>query len=332
MSKSIGNVVAPKKVIDQYGAEILRLWVSASDYKDDIRISETILKQLSDAYRRIRNTCRFILGNLSDFELEKHAVAYDEMMDLDKFALHSLQELTERSINAYDSFDFHVIYHSLYNYCSVGLSSFYLDILKDRLYTSNPESVKRRSAQTVMYHIVDTIAKIMAPILPFTSEEIWKFMPAADNRSDSIHLEAFPVFDEKFKNPELAEKWGLILDVRGEVTKVLENARAEKLIGHSLDASVTINASKELYDLLAYYEKDLRSIFIVSELSLIKPEDADTSDNAFIATDISGLSIKVGPAAGEKCQRCWIYDPSVGEHPENESICSRCQTELDSMG
>jgi isoleucyl-tRNA synthetase len=254
------------------------------------------------------------------------------MTDLDKFALHSLQEVIERGIKAYDSFDFHVIYHSLYNYCTVGLSSFYLDILKDRLYTSNPESVKRRSAQTVMYYIVDAIAKIMAPILPFTSEEIWNFMPAAEKRSASIHLEEFPTSEAKFKNPALAEQWALIIDVRGEVTKVLENARVEKVIGHSLDASVTINVSGELYDLLAYYEKDLRSIFIVSELTLIKPDDADPSDNGFIPTEISGLSIKVGAAAGEKCQRCWIYDPSVSEHTENESICSRCQAELDSMG
>ncbi|MDA3896932.1 MAG: isoleucine--tRNA ligase [Desulfobacteraceae bacterium] len=332
MSKSIGNVVAPKKVIDQYGAEILRLWVSASDYKDDIRISESILKQLSDAYRRIRNTCRFILGNLSDFDIEKHAVTYDEMTDLDKFALHSLQELIERSSNAYDSFDFHVIYHSLYNYCTVGLSSFYLDILKDRLYTSNPVSVKRRSAQTVIYHILDAIAKIMAPILPFTSEEIWRFMPVTANRAGSIHLAEFPASDENFKNPELAKQWGMIIDVRGEVTKVLENARVEKVIGHSLDASVTLNTSKELYDLLVCYENDLRSIFIVSELILINPDDTDTSDKAFVATEIDGLTIKVGAAAGEKCQRCWVYDLSVSEHPENESICSRCQAELDSMG
>ncbi|MCD6584954.1 MAG: isoleucine--tRNA ligase [Desulfobacteraceae bacterium] len=332
MSKSVGNVIAPKKVIDQYGAEILRLWVSASDYKDDIRISETILKQLSDAYRRIRNTSRFLLGNLFDFKPEQHAVAYDEMTDLDKFALHSLQELIKRCVNAYDGFDFHVIYHSLYNYCTVGLSAFYLDILKDRLYTSNPESVKRRSAQTVMYYIVDAIAKIMAPILPFTSEEIWKFMPVAGNPAESIHMAEFPVFAEKFKNPDLAKKWERILGVRAEVTKVLENARVEKVIGHSLDASVTLKASKELYDLLFYYETDLRSIFIVSGLTLISPDDAATSDDGFISTDISGLSIKVGAAAGEKCQRCWIYDSSVGQHPEHESICSRCQAELDSMG
>ncbi|MBC2716690.1 MAG: isoleucine--tRNA ligase [Desulfobacteraceae bacterium] len=335
MSKSIGNVIAPKKVIDRYGAEILRLWVAASDYKDDIRISEMILKQLSDAYRRIRNTCRFILGNLFDFDPGKHAVAYDEMTDIDKYALHSLQELIERDIKAYDSFDFHVIYHSLYNYCTVGLSSFYLDILKDRLYTSNPESLKRRSAQTVMYHIVDAISKLMAPILPFTSEEIWNFMPDADNRSASIHLEEFPISDEKFKNSVLAKQWELILDVRGEVTKVLENARVDKVIGHSLDASVTLCTSKELYDLLVHYENDLRSIFIISELKLICPNTADnanTDDDAFISTEISGLSIKVSAASGEKCQRCWIYDPSVGEHPENETICSRCQAELDSMG
>ena len=328
MSKSIGNVIAPKKVIDRYGAETLRLWVAASDYKDDIRISETILKQLSDAYRRIRNTCRFILGNLFDFIPEKHAVDYSEMTDLDKFALHSLQELIERGIQAYDRFDFHVIYHSLYNYCTVGLSAFYLDILKDRLYTSNPESLQRRSAQTVMYRIVDAIAKLMAPILPFTSEEIWNYMPASENRASSIHLEEFPLPNENFKNPELAKQWQQILDVRAEVTKVLENARVGKVIGHSLDASVTLCASKELFDLLNRYEKDLRSIFIVSGLTLVGP---DMADDTFAATDIDGLSIKVIPAAGKKCRRCWMYDSSVAQHPDNEEICNRCQAVLDSM-
>lgn len=331
MSKSVGNVIAPKKVIDRYGAETLRLWVAASDYKDDIRISENILKQLSDAYRRIRNTCRFILGNLFDFSPETDSVAYDEMTDLDKFALHSLEELVERSIRAYGSFEFHVIYHSLYNYCTVSLSAFYLDILKDRLYTSNPESTARRSAQTVMYRIVDAISKIMAPILPFTSEEIWSYMPDAQNRSGSIHLEEFPVLDENDKNPELAKQWERIIDVRGEVTKALENARVDKIIGHSLDASVALCASQELYDLLARYEKDLRSIFIVSESTLLGPDMAGLPDEAFVATDIDGLSIKVTAAAGQKCRRCWVHDVSVVEHPENEEICSRCQAVLDSM-
>ncbi len=328
MSKSIGNVIAPKKVIDRYGAEILRLWVAASDYKDDIRISENILKQLSDAYRRIRNTCRFILGNLFDFDPGKNSVPYDQMPDIDKFALHTFQELVARNIKAYDSFDFHVIYHSLYNYCTVDLSAFYLDILKDRLYTSNPDSLERRSAQTVMHRIVDGISKLMAPILPFTSEEVWQFMPDSANKSSSIHLEAFPKPDNTLTNKELAKQWELILDVRAEVTKILENARVDKIIGHSLDASVTLCTSRELHSLLSRYENDLRSIFIVSESKLICDE---TVGEGFLKTDVNGLSIKVQAAAGDKCQRCWIYDSSVGQSLGNDTICNRCQAVLDSM-
>ncbi|MBU4504676.1 MAG: isoleucine--tRNA ligase, partial [Proteobacteria bacterium] len=177
MSKSIGNVVAPKKVIDKYGAEILRLWVSASDYRDDIRISENILQQLSDSYRRIRNTCRFMLGNLYDYAPEADRVPYESMPDIDKFALHRLQALIEKTLKAYETFEFHVIYHALYNYCTLDLSAFYLDILKDRLYTSPPQSIERRSAQTVMYIILDSVVRIMAPVLSFTAEEVWEFMP-----------------------------------------------------------------------------------------------------------------------------------------------------------
>jgi len=328
MSKSIGNVIAPKKVIDRYGAEILRLWVAASDYRDDIRISENILTQLSDAYRRIRNTCRFMLGNLFDFNPEKHAVPVSQMADIDKFILHTLQDLIAKNINAYAAFDFHVIYHSLYNYCTVSLSAFYLDILKDRLYTSHPESTLRRSAQTAMYTIVAAVAKLMAPILPFTAEEVWRFMPADANRSESIHLEEFPAPDPAFVNPTLAEHWERILNVRGEVTRVLENARMEKIIGHSLDASVTLCAAKDLYDVMARNETDLRSIFIVSEVRLA---DAATCDDGFLKTEIPGLSIRVTAASGEKCQRCWVYDVSVGKHPERDGICDRCQAVLDSL-
>ena len=331
MSKSIGNVIAPKKVIDRYGAETLRLWVSASDYKDDIRISENILKQLSDAYRRIRNTCRFILGNLFDFDPEKDRVDTSAMTDLDKFALHTLQELIDRCLNAYDSFDFHVIYHSLYNYCTVSLSAFYLDILKDRLYTSNPESPARRSAQTAMHQIVDAIAKLMAPILPFTSEEIWSYLPDVTGRSASVHLEKFPEADDRLKDKDLSAKWEQIIDIRGEATKVLENARVNKIIGHSLDASVTLRTSSEFYEVLAPYENDLRSIFIVSELILEKSDAPETPDEAFTPTDIEGLSIKVQAATGKKCLRCWVHDHSVASHPESTEICSRCQAVLDSM-
>ena len=185
MSKSVGNVIAPKKVINKFGAEILRLWVSAADYRDDIRISDNILKQLSDAYRRIRNTSRFMLGNLYDFLPGRDDVAYADMPEIDRFALHKLQNLVEKALKAYNTYEFHVIYHALYNYCTLDLSAFYLDILKDRLYTSPPASAERRSAQTVMYRILDTMTRLMAPILSFTAEELWKHMNAESHTRPS---------------------------------------------------------------------------------------------------------------------------------------------------
>ena len=192
MSKSLGNIIAPKAVIDRYGAEILRLWVSATDYRDDIRISEKILKQLSDAYRRIRNTCRFMLGNLYDFDPAKDAVPYESMQEIDRYIVHALQGLIEKTLNAYDSYELHVIYHSLYNFCTLDLSSFYLDILKDRLYTSPQASQKRRSAQTAIYKVLDAIVRVMAPVLPFTAEEVWLYMPSVKEKEESINLARLP--------------------------------------------------------------------------------------------------------------------------------------------
>ena len=326
MSKSVGNIVAPKEVIDKYGAEILRLWVSASDYRDDIRISENILKQLSDAYRRIRNTCRFMLGNLFDYDPKKDFAVYESMLDIDKFALHRLQEIIERTRNAYDSYDFHIIYHTLHNYCALDLSAFYLDILKDRLYTSPPESSARRSAQTVLYIILDSIVRLMAPVLSFTSEEIWNFMPGYKGKETSIHLASLPDVKEEWKDSNLAKKWHRILEVRGEVTKALEKARVDKLIGHPLDASVTISANEDLYNGLYLYVDDLRSIFITSEASLVKDE---SMPEAYESEDIEGLSILVRTATGDKCERCWIHDNSVGTNSEQPTICNRCQDTLE---
>lgn len=326
MSKSVGNVIAPKKVIDKYGAEILRLWVSASDYREDIRISEEILKQLSDAYRRIRNTSRFMLGNLYDFDFTDNAVDYDALPEIDKFALHKLHQLIEKTLKAYNLFDFHVIYHTLYNYCTLDLSAFYLDVVKDRLYTSFPESVERRSAQTVMYKILDSMTRIMAPILAFTSEEIWKFMPKYEGKLSSVHLALFPQVDEKWKNDKLAEKWEYLLQVRSEVSKALEEARITKLIGHSLDAKVTIYAGNDLYEALHPYSDDLRSIFIVSKTLLVRTEKAKSElpDEVFKSSEIGGLAVLIKKADGNKCERCWIYDVSVGTNSNHPNICERC--------
>jgi isoleucyl-tRNA synthetase len=327
MSKSLGNVVAPKQVINKYGAEILRMWVSASDYRDDVRISDSILKQLSDAYRRIRNTSRFILGNLSDFSPESDAVPYDQLLEIDRFALHKLQGLVERALKAYDDYEFHVIYHRLYNYCTVDLSSFYLDILKDRLYTSPAASVDRRSAQTVMFAVLDAMARIMAPIMPFTAEEIWRYMPAVAEKEESIHLAAFPGVDDVMRDGTLAGKWETLINVRAEVTKALEQARAEKVIGHSLDAAVTVGLSEDLYRVMNDFQSDLRAILIVSRAVIAKGE----IPGAYQGQETEGVWVHVEPAGGQKCQRCWVYDDTVGQIAEHPTICNRCGSALAQM-
>ena len=329
MSKSLGNVIAPKKVINQYGAEILRLWVSASDYRDDVRISDKILKQLTDAYRRIRNTSRFLLGNLSDFDPVKDGLAYDQMLPIDRYALHSLQGLIRRARNAYDTYEFHTIYHALFNYCTLDLSAFYLDILKDRLYTSPAADVKRRSAQTAMYRIAENLARLMAPILVFTAEEIWTYLPKSPDMPESIHLTQLPDVDDTVIDDQLAEQWRAIRLVRGEVTKALEEARAAKVIGHSLDAAVTVGLAQNLYDQLKPYEADLRAIFIVSEARMVQGTDLP---DAYVSPDVDGLAVQVGPGPGEKCNRCWVHDTTVGQQPDHPEICSRCYDSLKVMG
>ena len=328
MSKSLGNVVAPKEVIDKYGAEILRLWVSASDYRDDIRISDKILSQLTDAYRRIRNTCRFLLGNLEDFNPDADAVKYEWMPDIDKFALHKLQELAAKTLKAYDTFDFHVIYHALHNYCSVDLSAFYLDVLKDRLYTSAPNATARKSAQTVIHLILDAMVRLMAPVLPFTADEVWQYMPAVKHKEESVHLAGLPTVHPAFMDKDLAEKWERILEIRAEVTKSLEEARAAKRIGHSLDACVTLFVDDKVLSLLQPYRDDLRSIFIVSEADLSKEKDFG---GTFRNSSLAGLTVLVAPATGKKCERCWVHDTTVGSDAGNPAVCQRCRSVLSQL-
>ncbi len=323
MSKSLGNVVAPKEVINRYGAEILRLWVSASDYRDDIRISDNILRQLVDAYRRIRNTCRFMLGNLNDFDPRSDCVDYGKMEDIDRFALHRLRQLMEKADRAYENFEFHVIHHSLHNFCAVDLSAFYLDVLKDRLYTSAPRSQARRSAQTAIYHILDTLARLMAPILVFTAEEIWRYMPDDGRKEASVHLAGMPPARPDWTDDELARRWEAILEIRSLVTKALEQARADKLIGHSLDAGVTVGVDKQRFELLEPYAGQLRSIFIVSQAELVRGPVEDA-----LVNHEDRVYVGVRPAEGEKCQRCWVHDPTVGADGSHPGICSRCIGQL----
>ena len=328
MSKSEGNVIAPKKVIDQYGAEILRLWVASSDYRDDIRISDNILGQLSDAYRRIRNTCRYMLGNLNDFNPATDKVAYADLSDIDKFTLHRLGNLIEKALKSYDTYEFHTIYHALYNFCSIDLSSFYLDIAKDPLYVLPPKSLKRRAIQTVMYTLTDAIARLMAPMLPFTADEVWQFMPVYPGKEESIHLATQVMSSDEWNNDGLAEVWDAILEVRGEVTKALELARVKKLIGHPLDASVSIYATGKSREVLDQYKEILKDIFIVSSASLLNTKGEDAYDSP----TLEDLSIVIDKAPGEKCQRCWTYDVTTGKNTVFENACERCCTALEEIG
>jgi isoleucyl-tRNA synthetase len=326
MSKSLGNVIAPKEVIDKYGAEILRLWVAAADYRDDIRISDTILKQLSDAYRRIRNTSRFMLGNLGDFDPATDTLAYEALLDIDRYLLHRLQDLIRRTRKAYERYEFHVIYHALHNFCVLDLSAFYLDILKDRLYTTPPASAARRSAQTVIYRLTHVMARLMAPILAFTADEIWQQLPGRAEGEAHVHFAAFPDEKPAWRDEVLAAQWERMLSIRGEVTKALESARAAKLIGHPLDAAVTLAAEGEIHALLDAYRPDLSRIFIVSKVSLV-PEGTDLTE-AHIGEEIPGLQVAVARAEGGKCERCWIHEPTVGQDEAHPTVCQRCRRHL----
>ncbi len=318
MSKSVGNVVAPEEVIKKFGAEILRLWVAAQDYRDDIRISQEILTRLSEAYRRIRNTCRYILGCIHDFDPAEDLVDYGKMPELDRWALHQLELLKEKVLKSYNEYEFHVLYHAVNGFCTVEMSAFYLDILKDRVYTSKKDSLERRSAQTVMYQILDSLVRLIAPVLSFTSDEVWDYMPG--KRESSVHLASFPALRPEWKDDSLVERWERIMKVRGEVSKALEQARVAKTIGHSLDASVIICAEPDLRVFLEGYIAELPGVFIVSKVDL-----ADSLEGEGIAAEsIPGMSLQVDAAPGLKCERCWCYSEEIGTDSVHPAICPKC--------
>ena len=269
MSKSVGNTVAPQEVIEQYGADVMRLWVSSADYQGDIRLSPKILKQLSDVYRKIRNTFRYLLGNLSDFNPETDAVAYADMTELDKWALMRLEQVYETVTEAYENYQFHVMYHAIHNFCTVDLSAMYLDVIKDRLYTEKADSQVRRSAQTAMYQILDTLVKIISPVLSFTAEEVWQNMPQIPGKEESVLLTDWPKAHPEYLNADLEARWNTLLSYRRDLTRILEGARQDKKIGHALDAAVAIYASGEDYDFLSQWKDQLATLLIVSEVSLL---------------------------------------------------------------
>ena len=321
MSKSVGNVIDSHEIIEQYGAEILRLWVAAADYTEDIRVSGEILKRLVEAYRRIRNTCRYILGNLYDFDVAADLMAYQDMEEIDRFALNRLEEVAHRVREAYDGFQFHVVYYSLYNFCTVDLSALYLDVLKDRLYTSPARSRQRRSAQGAMYLLLNTMVRLLAPMLSFTAEEVWSAMPDYAGKEASIHLAQFPEPNPVHVDTELAERWKLMLEVRVEASKAIEVARQNKVIGHSLDAAVDICPPDYLRALLTSYREEMRSLLIVSQVNIVADDAILT---AYESSEISGLKVGVTKSSGQKCGRCWIYSSSVGSDAGHPEICDRC--------
>jgi len=320
MSKSRGNVISPEEVINKYGAEILRLWVASEDYRGDIRLSQEILDRLTEAYRRLRNTFRYLLGNLYDFDPLKDAVSYQDLLELDRWALHQLQELTEKVLGSYQRFEYHSIYQAVYNFCVLTLSSFYLDIVKDRLYTTPFNSKERRSAQTALNEILECLVRLVAPIIPFTADEVWGYTHNKE-KSISIHTDLFIPAREELKDNALIERWEVILNVRKEITKALELARNEKIIGHSLDAAVSLALPHNLLQGLKDYRDELRSICIISAVEFV---GEGKIEGGYESKEYPGLVIKVMPSPFNKCERCWIHDSTIGHDKEHPALCKRC--------
>ncbi len=311
MHKSLGNGIEPEEVINQYGADVLRLWVASSDYHADIRISKDILKQLSESYRKIRNTARYILGNISDFNPDTDMVSYDKLLPIDKWAIVKLNSLIDKVKDAYENYDFHIVYHSIHNFCVVDMSNFYLDVLKDRLYTEKADSESRRAAQTAIYVILNVMTRMIAPILAYTSDEIWQYMPhsSADNAKHVLFNEMPEKIELKVEDGFM-EFWDEIHELRDDVKKSLETFIKDKTIKSSLESKVVLSAGGSKLDFLKKAENELATVFIVSEV--------EVKDNS------GELEIEIQKAEGEKCERCWVISKTVGQNPEHPTICSRC--------
>jgi isoleucyl-tRNA synthetase len=319
MSKSLGNTIAPQDIAKKFGAEILRLWVSAEDYREDVRISDEILNRLVEAYRRIRNTARFLISNLYDFDPAKDRVAADQLDELDSWILQRTENLLGRCRDAYEKCEFHVVYHSVNNFCAVDLSAQYLDIVKDRLYCEATNSRERRAAQTTLYRILEVLVHVTAPILSFTAEEIFSYLPGKGDRPQSIFLSSIPEPDTGAAASILGEKWDRIFDERSLVLKALEQARTAGEIGHSLDAKVVLHDSdahrSALHQLMTADPQKLADVLIVSQVALDATQAPD---------DPKDLRVSVSKADGAKCARCWKYDIKIGCDDKHPDVCPRC--------
>jgi isoleucyl-tRNA synthetase len=358
MSKSLGNVIAPQDITKRFGAEILRLWVSAEDYREDVRISDEILNRLVEAYRRLRNTARFLISNLYDFDPARDLVTNENLDELDRWILHRTQNVLDRCREAYDKYEFHVVYHTLNNFCSVDLSALYLDIVKDRLYCEGATSTKRKAAQTALYKILEVLVHLLGPILSFTAEEIWGYMPDKERRPGSVFLSAIPEPEREIEDQKLAERWDRVFKARSEILKALEVARAGGIIGHSLDAEIMLYKSDgqeqpELKQLMDRDAQHVEDIIIVSQLTgtngpkpsfLWELEEARKAgidgasaqirdDNrtgwGYYSKTLESV-IAVFKARGDKCERCWKYEIDIGKDSAHPTVCPRCASVLKS--
>lgn len=318
MSKSVGNVIAPKDVIRQMGADIIRLWVSTVDYTSDVRVSMDILKQVSESYRKIRNTLRFLIANTSDFNPEKNTVAYDDLESLDQYIANRLNQVTKNAVKAYEKYHFQGVYREINNFCITDLSNFYLDIAKDLVYIETENSKSRRSMQTVMYQTLIQVTKLLTPIIPHTTEEVWKYV---DEEEDYVQLAGMPESTEFENEEEILEKWSNFMDLRDDVLKALEKARDAGLIGKSFESEVTIFVNPETRKLLDSLKTNLQQVLIVSQLNI---EDEEQAPNE--ALSFEQWSVLVEKKSGEVCERCWITSDHVGTIEEAPSLCDKCYT------
>ncbi|RMH08141.1 MAG: isoleucine--tRNA ligase [Armatimonadetes bacterium] len=313
MSKSLGNVVSPLEVIQKLGADVLRLWVASCEYFEDVRLSQEILKYVADAYRQIRNTLRFMVGNLADFNPETDAVPYEQLNDLDRWMLATLQEYLRYALNAYDSFEYHKFYHETRRFSNVELSAFYLDVIKDRLYAESRDSVARRGAQTVLYELAHTLTRLLAPIIPHTAEEVWQRLPVP-HKPLSVHLAEFPTMCEAWQDKTLLERFESILELREVVNRAVEHAKNEKRIPNPQSARVTVRAPKPLFDILSVYPTPAAPDNLLARIFGVSQATIEPSPN--------NLQVEVSLAPGRKCARCWLVLPDVDEATE---LCGRCQ-------
>ncbi|HEV7744439.1 MAG TPA: isoleucine--tRNA ligase [Pyrinomonadaceae bacterium] len=319
MSKSQGTGISPNEVVKESGADILRLWVASSDYHEDVRCSQEILERTVDAYRKLRNTARYALGNLAGFDAGRDVVAETELLEIDRWVLAKLDEVHATVRKAYETYEFHVATRVIYEFCTGTLSARYFDIIKDRLYTAAPRSLSRRSAQTALYRIADSLARMLSPILVFTTDEIWENLPQDRGRSASVHTALLPETSGQGQD-ELLGNWERLFEIRDHVLQSLEEARVGKQIGSSLEAQLEIAAAGDSYDLLVRYQDELRYIFIVSQVDVVRSD-----------AGAPGVVVKVLPASGEKCERCWNYSKRVGESTRYPNVCERCVAALEEI-